>query len=218
MRISVKSLCAYIVSTFMSSGYQFATFKLEERMSSPSENKKVTGHLDFIPGRLIVEVNNSKNLSVSRRIKVYTYSPDVLWRLLQSYVIECAQYPARGRITWELDPMFISHDRLVSKGNIKLELSNNLIVSTKDVVIKDPHGADRMEPRAQMETPSEAQPHGQENCKCSLCCLTLTSDLSTDPDMESLKQLYLRSRDESTHHHGKSSFKPHVVLSGRHTY
>ena len=216
MRISVKSLCTYIVSTIMSSGYQFATFMLEERMS-PSEIKKVTGHLDFIPGRPIVEVNNSKNLSVSRRINFYTYSPDDLWRMLQSYVIECAQYPARGRITWELDLMFISHDQLVTKGNIKLELSNNLIVSTKDVVIKDPHGADRMELRAQMGTPSEAQPHGQENCKCSLCCLTLTSDLCTDPDMESFKQLYLRSRDESTHHHGKSSLKPHFVLSGGHT-
>ena len=162
-------------------------------------------HLDFTPGMPILDVNILNRHSAPLYTDFSAYSPGDLGRLMFGLLVQCAQYPVPENIKLTLREGWEGHNQLSIEVGMKIDPSGNCLKPTSDVVMEDLHDADRMKPRVQVETSSEAQSHGQEDCKCSSCCLTLTSDLSAEPDMESFKELSSRSRDWSSQHDGEWS-------------
>ncbi|KAL8787109.1 MAG: hypothetical protein Q9195_007937 [Heterodermia aff. obscurata] len=212
--ISCNTLWAYAASAIINSRKESATSTLEGSLGYPSAfkvNRKVV-RLDFALGGPILEVNISNDHSASSTTEFYAYNPGDLWRMMHNYVMQCAQSPVRGYSTPELKLRWNFQNELVTEGTIKLELPHNFLAPTNDVDMEDLQNEDRTEPRAHVETPFEAQFHRQQDCRCSLCCLTLTNDVPADPDMESFKELSLESRDWSIDHHKVGLVDPRCPL------
>ena len=214
MKTSVNTLWAYVASAIINSREEFAIPKLDESNLKVSdiEFKGIVVHLDYALGGPILEVNTSKGHGAASQTDFYTYSLGDLRRTMHSYVVQHAQYPARGYDTLLLRLQWKVQNQLVIEGTVKLELSNNLLNATKHVGMEDVQNTYRTEPRAQTETQFEAQLQGHEDCQCSLCRLTLTSDVTADPDMEVFKELSLGPIDWSMDHYNSGLADPSCPL------
>ena len=198
----VASAIINVASAIINSREEFAIPKLDESNLKVSDIdfKGMAVHLDYALGGPILEVNTSKGHGAASQTDFYTYSLGDLRRMMHSYVVQHAQYPARGYDTLLLRLKWKVQNQLAIEGTVKLELSNNLLNATKHVGMEDVQNAYRTEPRAQTETPFEAQLHGHGDCQCSLCRLTLTSDVTADPDMEVFKKISLGTTGWPTDH------------------
>ena len=156
-------------------------------------------HIQFDHGKLVLDVNISKNYarfcSPEPQTDFCTYRRlGDQWRVMH---IDVAQYTPgltsrhpsaelglKKRSLHDFTALYIG---MVMYGLRFMELMSNRIRIQK---------AAAMELRARVDRPIEAQSHGNDDCKCSLCCLTLTSELAADPEMESFQQLALGSRKQ----------------------
>ena len=214
MRIPGNALWAYVASAKINKREDFAMSMREASIISFSaiEVKDIVVHIDFTPVCPILEVNISNAHSLAPHTDFYTYNPGDLWRIMHSYVEQYAQISLRKYNRPELRLQWNFHNQLITEGTVKLPLPNNLSAHPSDIFIEAVQDAVKIESREQAENPFEAQSRDHQECKCSLCCLTLTCDVPADSDMESFKKLYLESRKRPRDHYKSGLVDPNCSL------